>query len=89
MTELATFLSGQSYLRCLKSEFVLIDIPGDDSFDQKSLIRRHRCRMCQLCDPLPLLRETNMKNSEPINLSFNSLTQARECLESVLETAAY
>lgn len=89
LTELSSIIGDRTYQNAIKAAYELIDDDAVDEFGLKTLLRRHRNRRCQMFDPIPILRTAHVHLPERVNLRFNTLSQARESLEQVLNTLAF
>lgn len=91
VTQISGFINISSFLQSLRIQCSFIDTIGFDEFNLTGLSKRVLSRQCQVLDPLPLLREASIP--WPARTSdlgpFNTLCQARESLEGVLNTAAF
>ena len=87
-TALSRLISSGSYQQAIKAEDQLVDVEADDNFCLKPLLKRRRSRLCQLCNPLPLLRTGIVKQPVSVDVCFNTIQQARDSLESILNSLA-
>lgn len=85
---LSALVNDHIFHQALKTLFGLLEGNTDDELGLISLIKRQRSRICQMLDPLTVLREGTVAESTPLIITFQTLEQARETLEQVLNTAA-
>ena len=74
--------------QALKTLFGLLEGNAYDEFSLISLVKRQRSRICQMLDPLTVLREGTVTDSTPFKITFQTLPQARDSLERVLNDGA-
>ena len=85
---LSALVNDHIFHQALKTLFGLLEGNADDELGLMSLIKRQRSRICQMLDPLTVLREGTVADSTPFDITFQTLSHARESLEQVLNHAA-
>ena len=86
---LSGIVNDHIFFQALKTQFGLLEDITDDEFSLIPLLKRQRSRICQMLDPLSVLRLGAVEDSVPIITAFQTLLQARDCLEQVLNNAAH
>lgn len=84
----SALLNDHLYYQAIQTQFSLIGGVKRDEFGLVQLLKRQRSRHCQMIDPLPLLREAIIANSDPVIYKFQNLLDARRILEQVLNRVA-
>lgn len=90
VTQISGFVNVSSFLKSLRIQCSLVGFLDVDDFNLTPLSKRLLSRQCQVLSPLPLLRQAYIPSCPDVSIPvrFETIDQARQSLEDVLNTVA-